>query len=515
MRSAILHRGATLLTAAVITGGLLACGPGQQAATPSPTPEELSPVTAKAVIVAARQARLSFPMLGRIAALPRVGDSVAVRQELARLDTSSLDLAISLAQDAVGVNEALIAQAQAPARDVDVASLEAAYQAAVAKRDKAAAGPLASDLAAARAAVTSAEAGLAAAQARLRQVRAGPTASDIAAAESALSAAKAALATAKARQDALDPNSAQHAADVRSAELALEQARNALWAAQTQRDGVCGAGPYAPKYQCDSANATVAAAETAVSSALNALENVRRPPTEEQIRAAAEAVAAAQQEQARAQARLDQLRAGPLPVDVSAAESEVTRAQSALASAKARLEALQTGAPEEVKAAEAEVARAKAALDQKKAGPAPADLEVLRARLKESRTALAKAQAARADAIITSPFAGTVVETTAKVGETIAAGTPVLTVADLSALVAETTDLDEAGAALLSVGMPVTVRINAFADKTLTGKISEIAQVATVTSSGDANYTVRIVLDQADPSLRLGMTARVEFPVGR
>ena len=224
---------------------------------------------------------------------------------------------------------------------------------------------------------------------------------------------------------------------------------------------------------------------------------------------------AAESGQRSAQARLDELNAGPLAADLDAAESGVRGAEATLSAAKAKLNALQTGTPGEKEASAAQVAQAKAALDQRKAGPVATDLDVLKARLKQSQTALEQAKAARAAAVIKSPLAGSVVETTASVGETVTPGIPVITVADQSAQEVETTDLDEAGAAMLKLGMPVKVRVNAFADKELTGKIEQIASVATVTSSGDANYTVRIALDKPDPTLRLGMTARVEFPVSR
>jgi multidrug efflux pump subunit AcrA (membrane-fusion protein) len=514
MRSAIPRHGVTLIAAAITASLLIGCGAGQQAPTPTPVHEEPSPVTAKATIVAGRQARLSFPMLGRIAALPKVGDRVEVGQEIARLDTAELDLAVKQAEDAVSVSQALLAQAQAPARDVDIAALESAYQASVARYNQVAAGATAADLDAAKSAVTSAESGLVAARARLQQAQSGSKASEVAAAASSLSAARSALATAKSKQDALDPASPQHAADVRAAELAVDQAKNALWGAQTERDGVCG-NPYTGKYQCDAASSRVAVAETAVTSAQNALDLKRRPPTADESRAVAEAVSAAEGEQRRAQARLDELNAGPLPADLDSAQSGVRGAEATLAAAKAKLTTLQTGTPGEKEASAAQVAQAKAALDQRKAGPVAADLDVLKARLRQSQTALEQANAARAAAVIKSPLAGSVVDTAASLGETVVAGTPVIAVADLSAQAAETTDLDEAGAAMLKLGMPVKVRVNAFADKELTGKIEQIASLATVTTSGDANYTVRITLDKPDPTLKLGMTARVEFPVSR
>ena len=205
MRSAIPRHGVTLIAAAIATSLLLGCGLGQQAPTPTPVPEEPSPVTAKATIVAGRQARLSFQTLGRIAALPKVGDRVEVGQEIARLDTAELDLAVTQAEDAVSVSQALLAQAQAPARDVDIAALESAYQAAVARYNQVVAGATTADLDAAKSAVASAESGLVAARARLQQVQSGSKASEVAAAATALSAAKSALSTAKAKQDALDP----------------------------------------------------------------------------------------------------------------------------------------------------------------------------------------------------------------------------------------------------------------------------------------------------------------------
>jgi multidrug efflux pump subunit AcrA (membrane-fusion protein) len=515
MKSAILRGGATLLAAAIIASGIIGCQPKDPVTNLTPTPEPPSPVTAKATILPGKQARLSFQTLGRVAVLPKVGDRIDVGQEIARLDTAELDLAVAQASDAVSVSQALLAQAQAPARDVDLAALESAYQAAVARHNQLLAGGTAADLAAAKAAVASAESGLAAAKARLQQVKGGATASELAAAEGAVSTAKGTLATAKARQDALDPNGTQHAENVRAAELALEQAKNTLWSTQVDRDatkGSAGADSAAGK----AADARVAAAETAVTQAQNALELKQKPPTADDTRAAAEAVAAAEKEQSSAQAQLDQLHAGPVAADLGAAESGVSGAEAALAAAKARLDTLQNGgAPGDKEASAALVAQAKAALDLRKAGPAATDLDVLNARLKQSQTALAQAKAARAAAVIVSPLAGAVVATTASVGETVTPGASVVTVADFSKQLVETTDLDEAGAAMLKVGMPVTVRVNAFADKSITGKIDEIASVATTTSSGDANYTVRIALDQPDPALRLGMTARVEFPVGR
>ena len=500
----------------LVGGSLLAgSGAGQPSATPTATPEEPSPITAKGAIQPVRQSKLSFRATGQIAALPMVGDKVEEGQEIARLETAELDLAVAQAEDAVAINQAMLAQAEAPARDVDLAAAQAAYEEALARHNQLLAGATAADLQAAKDAVTSAEAGLAAAQARLKQLKAGPTKAELATAEGAVANARAALAAAKQRQEALDPAGAQRANEIRAAELALEAAKNTLWSAQIDRDATKGLyGPDSP--QGRAADARVAAAETAVTQAKTALDAKRAAPAEAETKAAAEAVASGQSELSSAQARLDQLRAGPTAADLEAAESNVRGAEAALAAAKAKLEQVQTGGTlGEKEASAARVAQAKAALDLRKAGPALADVDVLKARLKQSQTALAQAKSARRAALIVSPLVGVVVWTSGNVGETATPGVPVVVVADLSELQVETTDLDEASATKLAVGQPVKVTVNAFSDRVLDGTIKAIAALATTTASGDANYTVTVALVKPDPDLRLGMTTKVEFGASR
>jgi multidrug efflux pump subunit AcrA (membrane-fusion protein) len=253
-----------------------------------------------------------------------------------------------------------------------------------------------------------------------------------------------------------------------------------------------------------------------VSQAQSALDQAKTPPTDDAKLAAAEAVESAGSALASASANLQRLRAGAANADVAAAQSAVSAADAAYAAAKARLDTLKIGgAPGDKETSAAQVAQAKAALELRKSGPVKTDLDVLDAQAKLAETALAQAKASRRSATIVSPIAGVVVSTSGNIGETIVASTAVVVVADLTTLRVETTDLDEAGAAMLKTGMPTKIRINAFTDKELTGKVDEIASVATTTASGDANYVVIITLDQPDPSLKIGMTARVEFPVGR
>src|SRR5262245_21555397 len=217
---------AVALVTATLVNGLVACASKPPATPPVATPEPPSAVTAKATIQPRQQAHLSFRVLGQVVALPRVGDAVTEGQELARLDTSDLDLAIAQAQDALAVSQATLAQAQSAARPEELAALQAAVDAALGKQNQLAAGPAQSGLDAAKVGVASADDGLKAAKARLAQVQSGATAADVAAAEAAVGQARATLAAAQQRRATLDPASPSHQAAVRQGQLAVEAAKN-------------------------------------------------------------------------------------------------------------------------------------------------------------------------------------------------------------------------------------------------------------------------------------------------
>ncbi|MGH2461317.1 MAG: hypothetical protein ACRDIY_20855, partial [Chloroflexota bacterium] len=110
---------------------------------------------------------------------------------------------------------------------------------------------------------------------------------------------------------------------ITAAGLAVDQAKNTLSAAQAQRDGICG-NAQNPQFQCDAANAQVAATEVGIQQAqlgLNALQSAATPDQE-----------AARLDQAltSTQARLDRLHAllpdyERLTLDVGFASGAVTQ----------------------------------------------------------------------------------------------------------------------------------------------------------------------------------------------
>ncbi len=108
-------------------------------------------------------------------------------------------------------------------------------------------------------------------------------------------------------------------------------------------------------------------------------------------------------------------------------------------------------------------------------------------------------------------FDGTIAHLAPELGQVVAPGVTVLTLAELDNWVVETTDLIELDVVALAVGLPAQVKIDAFPDATLSGRVTDIASVSRL-SRGDVTYAVTIALDE-EPALplRWGMTAFVNI----
>ncbi len=160
--------------------------------------------------------------------------------------------------------------------------------------------------------------------------------------------------------------------------------------------------------------------------------------------------------------------------------------------------------------AQAQLILAEADLEDVKAGPDPDDLQAAQARLKAAETGLEAVQAAMADSELTAPFTGTLVRLDLKPGEQAVPGKTAAVLADLSAWVVETEDLNEMEVPDILEGQSVILLPDALPDLTLEGQVESISQLY-VEKLGDVTYTARIALDDSDPRLRWGMTVNARF----
>ena len=136
-----------------------------------------------------------------------------------------------------------------------------------------------------------------------------------------------------------------------------------------------------------------------------------------------------------------------------------------------------------------------------------------RAQYDVAQANLAAAQAALANMELTAPFDGVVTGLTARVGEWVAPGTPVMQLGDLNNLRVETTDLSEIDAARVHPKDKVIVTFDALPDVVINGTVLRVANKSAASSG--VNYTTVVTLDSIPEGLRWGMTAFVDIEVSQ
>lgn len=162
------------------------------------------------------------------------------------------------------------------------------------------------------------------------------------------------------------------------------------------------------------------------------------------------------------------------------------------------------------KSAMAELEKALSDYDKLKEGPDPDKMAAAEAKLKSAKASLASAKAALDDLQITAPFDGTVAKLDVKIGESVNAAAPVVTIADYSRLIVETDNLTEIEVVKIEKGQEVSIVPDALPDVTLKGRVESIAEVYEE-KRGDVTYTVKIELLDSHPKLRWGMTVDTTF----
>jgi HlyD family secretion protein len=480
-----------LLTCIVLATGLLAGGCQSKQASRSGALSAAGTIEAEEIHVAPETG-------GRLVELAaEKGSTVEAGTILARLDTALLDAqrdharsAVDQAQAALQVAQAQLEKARAGARPEEfaaarsaLAASEAGLKAAQAQRD------------AAQARQSSAEANLKAAQGQVKITEASQ-----AAAQAGIDAAQASLTRAKVGATAEELGIAEHA---------VEEARNALWGAQAQRDSICGGVGRATKQSdCDGAKAAVQRAEEEVRMAELRLEETRKGARSEDLAALQAGV-----NQAHAGLQGAQAQGGTAQAGVEAAQASLALSAADLAGADAGLEV-----------AKAQRDQAQAALDLMQAGARREDLASLEAQVREASAALAGAQAALrgietqlARMTIIAPVRGVVLERAGHVGELIAQGTPIFTLADLTRLTL-TVYIPEAELGQVALHQEARVTVDAY-KQGFTGRVTHIASRAEFTPKNvemreervNMVFAVEISLDNPEGNLLPGMPADVAF----
>jgi HlyD family secretion protein len=188
-----------------------------------------------------------------------------------------------------------------------------------------------------------------------------------------------------------------------------------------------------------------------------------------------------------------------------ATDAEIAGARATVASAQASLASLRQGATAEERAiAQASVDQARIALEQLTTPGSAASIASAEASVAQAEVALAQAQQDLAAATLAAPIAGVVAEVLVSAGDSAGASTTI-TVLDPSKLYVELS-LSESDVAGVEVGQAVALSFDALPDAAITGTVTSVAPVATVTSNV-ATYPVRVSFDPGELPIKVGMTA--------
>jgi HlyD family secretion protein len=183
------------------------------------------------------------------------------------------------------------------------------------------------------------------------------------------------------------------------------------------------------------------------------------------------------------------------------AEQQVAAQRQAVAVGEASVHALRGG----VAAADANVGVQEARLRTLETGARPEDIAIARQRVREAEQALAVARRQAQEAVVVAPFTGTVTAINAEVGQTVGSQ-GVLQL--ISAAMEIRVDVDETNLADLAVGQPAVVSSSTFLADTFPATIRDIAALV-----DQARGTVTVTLTPARPPawLRPGQTVNVNI----
>ncbi len=149
---------------------------------------------------------------------------------------------------------------------------------------------------------------------------------------------------------------------------------------------------------------------------------------------------------------------------------------------------------------------------------AAADLHSAKSRYQivEDRGIPISGDASTQQARVTSPMAGVVITKGIQLGQTVTSGvssfnegTVLFTVANLKSMIIRV-NLNEVDIAKVKVGQPVRVTLDAYPQKTFTGKVRFVAPAAKLHDKIKV-FEVEVAIDALEDSFRTGMSANVEI----
>lgn len=199
--------------------------------------------------------------------------------------------------------------------------------------------------------------------------------------------------------------------------------------------------------------------------------------------------------------------------DLELKRTEFRRRQALLAEEGVSREDVDSAATQ-LKRAQATYERVKHTHDQIVEGTRKEEIAVRQAHLELAREALKMSRVKLAYTVLAAPVSGVVVVRQAELGEVVAPGTPVVTIADMDHLWVRGY-LNETDLGRIRWGQPATVHTDTYPDKVYRGRVSFISSQAEFTPKSVETYKERVTLvyrikidlDNPNYELKPGMPA--------
>jgi len=456
-------------------------------------------VTGTGPIAASQAVPLNFKNSGKVSEIDvNVGDKVKAGRVLAKLDDSDLRAQLQQAQANLANAQSNLNKLTQGAAPADVAAAQASVDAA--SKALATAGDVAAkDLATAQQSAADAAKNLQTVQA---QIDAGTAADRVAVAN-----AQQALADAQKTAQTLPAVIAQQ----------IEQAKDKLFADQVADDAAVGRGAMTKEARQAALDADQAAIDQANASAQQQLAQSRQTVNQ-------------------AQATLNTAQA-TLQNDVAKFQNQLVSAQTQLNTAKSNLASTQSKGNQSVQSAASSLQTSQASYNQKVAPPTPADLDAANAQVAAQQAAVQLAQNNLDAAVLVAPTDGTVTTISGAVGQWLSGGatsgaaatsasgassgssssssnsSSFISLTSLSGLQV-TAQINESDIGRIQTGQPITFTVDAFPNRTFTGKVA-IIQPLGQNVSNVVSYTITSTIDQSDVQLLPGMTATVNVVINQ
>ena len=268
----------------------------------------------------------------------------------------------------------------------------------------------------------------------------------------------------------------------------------------------------------------IAQAEAAARAAQARLDEMLAGSRPEEIAAAQAALDQAQAETVRAQADFDRYSALHEKAEISdqqfvAVRTALATAQARQQEAQQRFQIVQQGPrQEQIEQARAAAREAAQRFALIKAGARKEQIAQARARRDQARQALALAETRLSYATLAAPLTGLVLSKNAEPGEFLAAGTPVVTIAELGRVWLRAY-INETDLGRIKPGQPAQVTTDSYPDKSYAGRVSFISSEAEFTPKTVQTeqervklvYRIKIDLPNLQMELKPGMPADAEI----